>query len=92
MGRVASGAHGVATRRELLDAGLSAKEIAHRVRAGALIPEYPGVYRVGHQAPSVEARYTASVKACGDGALLCGRAAAHLLGASEARTHRRPRC
>jgi hypothetical protein len=34
-----------------------------------------GVYRVGHRAPSVEARYLAAVLACGDGAVLSGRAA-----------------
>jgi hypothetical protein len=38
------------------------------------------VYRVGHRAPSVEARYLAAVLACGDGAVLSGRAAGHLLG------------
>ncbi len=39
-----------------------------------------GVYRVGHRAPSLEARYLAAVLACGPGALLSGRAAAYLLG------------
>jgi hypothetical protein len=29
--------------------------------------------RVGHRAPSLEARYMAVVRACGDGALLSGR-------------------
>jgi Transcriptional regulator, AbiEi antitoxin len=70
--RIASGAHGVAARRELLDAGVSVKEIRHRLKIGALIREFPGVYRVGHRAPSVEARYMAAVKACGKGAVLCG--------------------
>jgi hypothetical protein len=46
---------------------------------GTLIRVHPGVYRVGHRAPSVEARYLAAVWACGEGALLCGFAAAHLL-------------
>lgn len=50
------------------------------MRRGALIREYRGVYRVGHRAPSVEATYLAAVKACGDGSLLCGLAAAHLHG------------
>lgn len=39
-----------------------------------------GVYRAGHLAPSLEARYLGAVKACGSGALLAGRAAAHLWG------------
>jgi Transcriptional regulator, AbiEi antitoxin len=78
--RIARGAHGVVSAEELREAGLSAKEIELRVRKGALIPQYRGVYRVGHQAPSVLARYMAAVKACGPGALLCGLAAAYLLG------------
>jgi Transcriptional regulator, AbiEi antitoxin len=79
-GQLAESAHGVVTRRDLLDAGVTRNEIARRLRTGALLREYPGVYRVGHRAPSVEARYLAAVRACGQGARLCGRAAAYLLG------------
>jgi hypothetical protein len=78
--RLASRAHGVASRRELLATGLSQRQIQGRLRRGSLIAEFPGVYRVGHRAPSVEARYLAAVKACGDGAVLSGRAAAWLFG------------
>jgi hypothetical protein len=70
----------VVTHDELLSAGVTPEEIRQRLRSGALLREYPGVYRVGHQAPNVEARYMAAVKACGKGARLCGRAAGHLLG------------
>jgi hypothetical protein len=70
----------VVTRRELLRAGISAKQIERRLRAGALFAVFRGVYRVGHTAPSAEAHYLAAVKACGAEALLSGRAAAHLLG------------
>ena len=66
------------TRAELLGAGLTAAEIKQRLGTGALIREYRGVFRVGHRAPSLEAAYLAAVRACGEGALLCGRAAAHL--------------
>jgi very-short-patch-repair endonuclease len=78
LAQLAEGQHGVVTRRRLLDAGLSAGQIERRVRSGALLVEYRGVYRVGHRAPSREARYAAAVEACGEGALLCGRAAAHV--------------
>src|SRR5687768_9977843 len=77
---LASGSHGVVTRAQLLRAGLTPDEIRQRLQSGALLREHPGVYRVGHRAPSVEARYLAAVWACGEGALLSGRAAAHLLG------------
>lgn len=68
------------TGQELLRAGITSKEIRRRVERGALLREHRGVYRVGHRAPSVEATYLAAVRACGEGALLCGRAAGHLLG------------
>jgi len=69
--------HGVVTRGQLLAAGLSTKQIASRVRAGLLLVEYPGVYRVGHRAPSTPASYLAAVRASGPGALLADRAAAY---------------
>jgi hypothetical protein len=45
-----------------------------------LVRVYRGVYSVGHAPLSAEARYMAAVKACGPSAVLCGRAAAYLLG------------
>ncbi len=75
---LASRAHGVVARAELLRAGLSAEAIRQRVDKGLLLPIHRGVYRAGHHARSVEARYLAAVKACGQEALLSGRAAAHL--------------
>jgi very-short-patch-repair endonuclease len=88
----------VVTRAELLRAGITDDEIRGRLRRGDLIRVHRGVYRVGHQAPSMEATYLAAVLAAGEGALLSGRAAAHLLGLVKgtppppeviARTHRR---
>jgi hypothetical protein len=84
--RLASRTWGVVTRAELLAAGITEREIDHRLGLGALIRLHPGVYRVGHMAPSTEATYLAAVSACGDGALLSGHAAAHLLGVTRART------
>ena len=77
---IAGGSHGVVTRRQLLDAGVSAREIKGRLRNGNLFRVHQGVYRVGHRAPSVEATYLAAVLAAGDGAVLSGLAAAHLHG------------
>ena len=77
---MAARSHGVVTRAQLLAAGITSDEIAHRVRTGALQREHRGVYRVGHRARSVEATFLAAVWACGDRAVLSGRAAAHLWG------------
>jgi hypothetical protein len=75
---LASKAHGVVTLSELTAAGVTRDEIKRRRQKGLLISVHRGVYRVGHLAPSLEARYLAAVNACGDGAVLSGRAAAHL--------------
>jgi hypothetical protein len=80
LARIAGAQHGVVTRKQLLEAGISRTGIQRLVRKGALLPEYRGVYRVGHGAPSVEASYLAAVYACGEGALLSGRAAGWILG------------
>jgi hypothetical protein len=76
---LAGRAHGVVTRQRLLRAGVSDTEIRKRVWKGLLITQYPGVYRVGHAAPSADAGYMAAVLACGEAAVLSGRAAGHLL-------------
>jgi very-short-patch-repair endonuclease len=78
--RLAWRSHGVVTRERLLDSNVTSAQIRARIRRGSLIVEYPGVYRVGHRAPSIAATYTAAVLACGEGALLMGLAAAHLYG------------
>ena len=78
LARIATSNKGIASREELLAAGLSRNQIRRRTRKGVLIPEYPGVYRVGHSAPSVQASYLAALKACGEGAVLSGLAAAYL--------------
>jgi very-short-patch-repair endonuclease len=80
LARLAGQAHGLVRREQLLAAGVTVAEIKSRLHGGRLFREHPGVYRVGHRAPSVEARYLAAVWACGEGALLCGPAAAWLLG------------
>ena len=86
LARMATRAHGVVTRSALLAAGVTHDEIKSRLRKGSLIVEHRAVYRVGHRAPSDESRYLAAVLACGDGALLSGVAAAHLLGLVKGQT------
>jgi hypothetical protein len=80
LGRLAFDAHGLVKRPRLLRAGMSPQEIRSRLASGALLVEYRGVYRVGHRAPTLEASYLAAVWACGERALLCGRATGYLLG------------
>jgi hypothetical protein len=87
---IAARQHGVVARRQLLVAGISASWIDKRLDKGLLIRVYPGVYRVGHMAPSVEADYMAAVLACGEGAVLSGPAAAMLLGLIRRRQAPRP--
>ncbi|HEX6714467.1 MAG TPA: type IV toxin-antitoxin system AbiEi family antitoxin domain-containing protein [Thermoleophilaceae bacterium] len=77
--RKASGQKGLITRQELIHAGMSSSAIGRWIDKGLLIPEYPGVYRVGHAAPSTEATYLAAVLAAGDGAVLARRATGHLM-------------
>jgi hypothetical protein len=79
LARIAHQQHGLVTRSQLLAAGVSSAGIERRQRKGALLREHRGVYRVGHRAPSPEASYLAAVLACGEGALLSGRAAGWLL-------------
>jgi hypothetical protein len=80
LARIARRQHGVVTRAQLLDAGVSSDEIRWRLQTGGLIRVHRGVYRVGHRAPSIEARYHAAVLACGEGAVLSGEAAGYLWG------------
>lgn len=79
LGRWAFSAHGLVKRKQLLRGGVSPEEIRTRLKRRSLLVEYPGIYRVGHRAPSMESSYLAAVWACGDDAYLCGRPAAHLL-------------
>ena len=79
LAQLAHAAHGNVARVELLAAGITREQIRSRLKKGSLLVEFPGVYRVGHRAPSLESHYMAAVKACGPGSLLFGRAAACLL-------------
>jgi hypothetical protein len=71
---------GLVTREQLLAAGISRTQIRRRLQNGVLLLAYPAVYWVGHREHNAQARYRAAVLACGDGAVLSGKAAAHLWG------------
>jgi very-short-patch-repair endonuclease len=72
--------HGVITRRQLLDAGLTAKGVEHRVRTGRLRRVHRGVYVVGRPELTQNGRWMAAVLACGPGAALSHDTAAQLWG------------
>lgn len=76
--RIARESHGVVARKEMLRAGVTRRQIDWRLGDGRLHRVHPGVYRVGHAAPNLEARYLAAVRAGGEDALLGGPAAAFL--------------
>jgi very-short-patch-repair endonuclease len=91
--------HGIVTRAQLLDAGLSPQTVQRWVKAGHLIALHRGVYAVGHLPPSPHARTMAALLACGPTAVLSHRSAAQLWGLvrydgpieiTAANTHRRP--
>jgi very-short-patch-repair endonuclease len=70
--------HGVVTRPQLLDLGLSSSAIDRRVAAGRLHVLHRGVYAVGDRALPSLARLVAAVYAAGHGAVAGGRSAAAL--------------
>jgi very-short-patch-repair endonuclease len=72
--RMAGAQHGVVTRAQLLDAGLSRDQVRHRVRRGVLQRLHPGVYRAS-AVTSPEERRSAALLACGAGASLSFRTA-----------------
>jgi very-short-patch-repair endonuclease/predicted transcriptional regulator of viral defense system len=70
--------HGVVSRGELLDVGLGAGAIKHRIAPGRLQPLRRGVYALGHREVRTEAWWMAAVLAAGSGTVLAGRSAAAL--------------
>ncbi len=70
--------HGVVTRRQLLDLGMSPKAVQHRLEGGRLHQLAWGVYAVGRPEVSERGRWMAAVLSCGPEALLSHRSAAAL--------------
>lgn len=75
---IAGRQHGVVSRAQLLEMGLSDNGIARRVRAGRLHRLHAGVYAVGHTALGDRGRWMAAVLAGGRGAALSHHSAAAL--------------
>jgi predicted transcriptional regulator of viral defense system len=75
---LADAQHGVVSRAQLLQAGLSVQAVDRRVRAQRLRPMHRGVYAVGHRRLTAQGRWMAAVLACGNGAVLSHQTAAAL--------------
>ncbi len=75
--------HGVVTRAQLLDLGLSREAIQHRIERGRLHPLRRGIYAVGRPAVEQPGRWMAAVLSCGHEALLGHRSAGALWGILE---------
>lgn len=78
--RIAADQHGVVTRRQLLDAGITERMIGKRIAVGHLVKLHRGVYAVGHTHLRIEGFWLAAVLAVGDRAALSHRDAAGLHG------------
>lgn len=84
---LAANQHGVVTRAQLLNLGLSADAIRHRVDRGRLHAIRRGVYAVGRPQLTLRGWWMAAVLACGSDALLGHGSAAELWGIRRPRTH-----
>jgi very-short-patch-repair endonuclease len=72
--------HGVLSRRQLLDAGLSPEAIRHRLRTGRLYRQARSVYAVGRQELGRPGEMMVAVLAAGPGAVVSHETAAELWG------------
>jgi Transcriptional regulator, AbiEi antitoxin/Protein of unknown function (DUF559) len=77
---VAAAQHGVISLAQLIECGLSASGVRHRVAAGQLHRIHREVYAVGRSDLTPKGYRMAAVLACGDGAVISYAAAAALHG------------
>lgn len=70
--------HGVVSRAQLLELGITEAEIKWRIRVGRLHPVHRGVYLVGHAKPLPLAPEIAAVLACGPRSVVSHRSATTL--------------
>ncbi len=78
--RIAERQHGRVAWGQLVAAGIDGEQIKRWAADARLRRVHHGVYAVGHLAPSLHGDLMAAVLACGDGAAVSHRSAAHLLG------------
>lgn len=78
VGELAGAQHGVVARRQLAALGIGKNSINRWLSAGRLHRLHPGVYAVGYQPLTQQARWMAAVLFCGDRAVLSHRSAAAL--------------
>src|SRR5687768_8931645 len=78
--RLAAQQHGVVSRRQALEAGMTRDMVARRVRKGAWLVALPGVYRVAGAPKTWLAQIMAAVLWGGRDAIVTHRSAARLLG------------
>src|SRR5262245_29602049 len=72
--------HGVVSRWQLIELGLTSRAIKYRIKRGRLHVVFRGVYAVGRPEVTRYGRWMAAVLASGPGALLSHRSAAALWG------------
>ena len=72
--------HGVITREQLFERGLTKKAIDHRIARGRLRGVAAGVYAVGRPSLTQHGKWMAAVLSCGEGAALSHTSAAALCG------------
>jgi AbiEi antitoxin C-terminal domain len=77
---VAERQYGVVSRRQLLELGLSERQISVRTASGNLHPLFRGTFAVGHRVVGRHGRMLAAVLACGDGTVVSHGSAAELHG------------
>jgi hypothetical protein len=82
-----SSQHGVVTRAQLRELGLSDEAIDHRMETGRLRPVFRGVYAVGRPDVTRWGRWMAATLACGPGAAVSHDDAAALYGIRSSRRH-----
>src|SRR2546426_12199388 len=78
--KIAARQHGVVSRQQAIQAGLSRFAISRRLAAGQLTVVFPGVFAISGVPASPPQRFMAACLWAGDGAVASHRTAASLMG------------